>query len=244
MKKKESPLIYLQKDFMQSESARPLRLIAEYIGPHEKFAELGIKHSIIFYGSARIPPKNNQSSKYYTQAVDLSKKLAKYLLDSKENKDTTIVTGGGPGIMEAASKGTKLGGIKSIGLNISLPHEQEVNPYVLHEHSFEFHYFFMRKYWLLEYARVLIFFPGGFGTFDELFGVLTLIQTRKLERHIKVILYDEEHWTQTVNFKRLIEMGLISKKEFQCIEFAKDAQQAYESTVQFLNKKKKSKGNF
>ena len=145
-------------------------------------------------------------SRYYEDAVELSHRLTEWSL----NLDTTanrfiVCTGGGPGIMEAANRGAKKAGGYSIGLNISIPFEQFVNNYVTTDLSFEFHYFFMRKFWFVYLAKALVIFPGGFGTLDEMFEVLTLVQTQKLHKKISEVIYGREYWEDIINFRKFAE---------------------------------------
>src|SRR3984893_12441942 len=139
-----------------------------------------------------------------------------------------VCTGGGPGIMEAANRGAALAGGRSVGLNIGLPHEQHPNPYITPELGFEFHYFFMRKLWFAHLARALVAFPGGFGTFDELFEILTLAQTRKLSRSIPVFLYGSAYWKEVVNFEALVRHGTIAAEDLQLFEFVDEPRAAFE----------------
>jgi uncharacterized protein (TIGR00730 family) len=139
-----------------------------------------------------------------------------------------VCTGGGPGIMEAANRGAALAGGRSVGLNIGLPQEQRPNPYITPELGFEFHYFFMRKLWFAHLARALVAFPGGFGTFDELFEILTLAQTRKLDRTIPVLLYGSGFWKEVVNFEALVRHGTIAAADLKLFEFVDEPRAAFE----------------
>jgi hypothetical protein len=167
-------------------------------------------------------------SKYYEEAVELAKKLTEWSLSlSKEKSRFIVCSGGGPGIMEAASKGAKLGGRSAVGMNISIPFEQFVNPYIDPELAFEFHYFFMRKFWLVYLAKALIVFPGGFGTLDELMEVITLMQTGKIKKQMKVIIYDEKFWKEVINLDALIEFGTISAKDLKLFDFCNTVDEAF-----------------
>src|SRR5262249_44256780 len=139
-----------------------------------------------------------EMSRYYEDAVELSSLLTNWSKTLKDERRFVICSGGGPGIMEAANKGAAVAGGKSIGLNITLPFEQKSNRYVSKELSFEFHYFFMRKFWFVYFAKALVMFPGGYGTFDELFEVLTLVQTKKVKKPMAVVLYGRDYWEETV----------------------------------------------
>jgi len=215
---------YKNPEFMNSRAARPLRILSEYIEPETKFAEQGIDHTVVFFGSARILPENDPSgnSEFYQAARKFSYELAMYSKEMRKNKGPSfyICTGGGPGIMEAANRGASEAGEKTIGLNISLPFEQFPNPYITPELNFEFHYFFTRKLWLLYHAKALVIFPGGFGTLDEMFETLTLIQTQKIEkRNVPVMLYCSEYWKSLINFQKLADMGMISQEDLSLFHF-------------------------
>ncbi|MBS3999315.1 MAG: TIGR00730 family Rossman fold protein [Desulfobulbaceae bacterium] len=176
-------------------------------------------------------------SKYYEDAVQLSKKLTKWSMGLGLNENRFIVcTGGGPGIMEAANKGAKQAGGYSVGLNISIPFEQFVNRYVTQELSFEFHYFFMRKFWFAYLSKALIVFPGGFGTMDELFEILTLIQTEKIKKKLLIIAYDEKYWKTLINFDALVENGMISKNEMNLFQFCSSIDQAFNLITKHFEK--------
>ncbi|MBN2241427.1 MAG: TIGR00730 family Rossman fold protein [Acidobacteria bacterium] len=168
-------------------------------------------------------------SRYYEDATTLSKLIVNWAktLDGRL-KRLLICSGGGPGIMEAANRGAKEAGGQSIGLSISLPMEQEINPYVPEELAFEFHYFFMRKFWFVYPAKALVIFPGGFGTLDELFEILTLVQTRKTRKIAPVIIYGTEFWKELIHFDTLVRCGTISAEDLDLIHFSDDPQEAFE----------------
>lgn len=167
-----------------------------------------------------------EMSRYYEDAVTLAKLLTKWTMKLKQKNRFMISSGGGPGIMEAANKGAKLAGGRSVGLNISLPHEQGSNPYIPDELNFEFHYFFMRKLWFVYLSKAMVMFPGGFGTFDETFEVLTLVQTRKLKKKVTVILYGREYWQRTLNFDNLVRLRLVSPDDLKLFHFADTPEEA------------------
>jgi hypothetical protein len=214
---------YKDLEFMNSREGRTLRILSEYIQPEAKLKKNDINHTVVFFGSARIDPGNNEfgTAEYYNIARDFSFNLAKYSKELKKNTGDTfyICTGGGPGIMEAANRGASEAGVKTIGLNISLPFEQQPNPYISEDLNMEFHYFFMRKLWLVYHAKAIIVFPGGFGTFDELFETLTLIQTQKMSKKIPVLLYDSAYWNDLINFKKLADAGMISPEDLDLFHF-------------------------
>ncbi len=154
-----------------------------------------------------------QMSEYYSDAEELTYLLTQWSMQLNKKRHFVICSGGGPGIMEAANKGAMRAGGKSIGLNISLPFEQFPNPYISKNLAFEFHYFFMRKFWFMYLAKAMVMFPGGFGTFDELFEVLTLLQTRKVVKPLPVVLYGSAYWKKVINFDVMIEAGTISQRD-------------------------------
>lgn len=159
-------------------------------------------------------------SRYYQDAVDLASKLTTWSKGLGSDHRFIICSGGGFGMMEAANKGASEAGGKSIGFNISLPHEQLPNQYITPELNFEFHYFFMRKYWFTYLAKALVIFPGGFGTLDELFEVLTLIQTKKLEKELPIVVFGMEYWQQVLNLEAMVKYGTISEEELDLIHFS------------------------
>ncbi len=176
-------------------------------------------------------------ARYYEDAVELSKRLTEWSMNLPVNEKRFIVcSGGGPGIMEAANKGAKLAGGHSIGLNISIPFEQFVNKYVQPELAFEFHYFFMRKFWFVYLAKALIVFPGGFGTLDEMMEVITLMQTKKIKKEMKVIVYDEEYWKQVINIEKLLEFGTISKSDLKLFDYCNSVDEMFEKITSHFHK--------
>ena len=176
-------------------------------------------------------------AQYYEDTVDLSYKLNKWFKQLKsKGKHFTVCTGGGPGIMEAANRGAQKAGEKSIGLNISLPMEQYPNPYQSKDVSFEFHYFFIRKFWFFYLAKALIVFPGGFGTLDEFFELLTLIQTRKSKKHMPVILYGMDYWSKIVNFDEMAKWGMISREDLKLFKTCSTVDDAFKIIKQELLK--------
>lgn len=239
---KTSKLItaYDNVDFMHSREARIIRILSEYLEPEKRFRDMDIKHTVVFFGSARIQPDGDgdeNKARYYNTAVDFSYNLA--LLSKEIEKETGtpfyICTGGGPGIMEAANQGASRAGMPTIGLNIDLPFEQEPNKYITPELMFKFHYFFMRKLWFLYQAKAIIIFPGGFGTMDELFETLTMVQTRKMEKiNIPILLYDREFWSDIINFDRLVSDGLISPEDMNLFHYFSTVQEGIDILRQQL----------
>jgi uncharacterized protein (TIGR00730 family) len=221
-----SPLAYKNEEFLDSEDARSLRILAEYLAPMQAFKREHIGDTIVFFGSARLSPRSSLK-RYYDEARELSRLVTLWSMSLPCHARRCVVcTGGGGGIMEAANRGAAEAGGKSIGLNIGLPHEQKPNPYITKELSFEFHYFFMRKLWFALPARALVVFPGGFGTLDELMEILTLMQTRKLERTIPVILYGSSYWNEIIDFEALVRHGMIAREDLDLFRFADDSASA------------------
>lgn len=217
-------------------SAR-LKSRKDAIADFNKIKSINPKTNPNFAKDLRKAQHHVEMSQYYEDAVELSRRLTEWSLNLETNANRFIIcTGGGPGIMEAANKGAKKAGGYSVGLNISIPFEQFVNNYVTKELSFEFHYFFMRKFWFSYLSKALIVFPGGFGTFDELFEVLTLIQTEKIRKKLAVIIYDEKYWKSVINFDALIEHGVINPEDLKLFHFCNDIDTAFEIVKDHLVK--------
>ncbi|PYQ99115.1 MAG: TIGR00730 family Rossman fold protein [Acidobacteria bacterium] len=168
-------------------------------------------------------------ARYYEDARELARLLTAWTLSlQSENHRFVVTSGGGPGIMEAANRGAREGGGKTIGLNIRLPFEQSANPYITEGLHFEFHYFFMRKFWFAYLSKALVIFPGGFGTLDELFEILTLVQTDKLSKKIGVVLYGREYWDQVLDLKPMAEWGAIAEKDLELLHYADTPADAFQ----------------
>ena len=257
---------YENDDFLNSTDGRALRILAEYLHPKSKFRKHKIMDTIVFFGSARLKSKRDalidyrkikkinpkalgfaqklrysqlmvDMSRYYEDAVELSRRLTEWSL----NLDTTanrfiVCTGGGPGIMEAANRGAKKAGGYSVGLNISIPFEQFVNRYVTPDLSFDFHYFFMRKFWFAYLSKILIIFPGGFGTMDECFEVLTLVQTENIKKKLLMVIFDEKYWKSIINFDVLVEKGMISESDLKLLNFCSSIDEVFDKVVKHLEK--------
>ena len=175
-------------------------------------------------------------SKYYADAVQLSYLLTRWSMSLKDGKHFLVCSGGGPGMMEAANRGAKKAGGPSLGLNITLPFEQIPNPYITPELNFEFHYFFMRKFWFAYLAKALVIFPGGFGTLDELFEILTLVQTKKIAKPLSIVIYGTEYWKEVLNFDSMIRHHMIDKNDLKLFSFADTPESAFEFLKKGLTK--------
>ena len=225
-------MAYREEAFLQSPDSRPLRILSEYLWPLAHFQEEKIQDTIVFFGSARIE-EGGLLGRYYDEARELARLVTQWATTVVEpppcaepRRRFVVCSGGGPGIMEAANRGAREAGGKTIGLNIGLPFEQRPNAYITPELSFEFHYFFMRKFWFAYLAKALVVFPGGFGTLDELCEILTLAQTEKLENKILIVLYGAEFWREVVNFDALVRYGMIAESDLDLFHFAETPESA------------------
>jgi hypothetical protein len=235
-RRRHSVKAYLKESFLTGSDARPLRILAEYLEPKSRFEHYKIDDTIVFMGSARFVSREEAeagvraaergegdldrartwlaNSRYYEEARELARRLTEWSKQLPEEQRRFVVcTGGGPGIMEAANRGASEARGLSVGLTISLPQDEFDNRYVTRELSFHFHYFFMRKFWFAYLAKALIVFPGGFGTLDELFEIMTLRQTRKMEKHLPVVLYGARYWNEVVDFDALVRHGTIDRED-------------------------------
>jgi hypothetical protein len=221
-------LAYKNEPFLQSPDARPLRIISEYLEPLSHLRRQRIRDTVVFFGSARIQ-EDSPLGQYYRDARALAALVTTWAKTFRERTYRFVIcSGGGPGIMEAANRGASDARGKNIGLNIGLPFEQFPNPYITRELSFEFHYFFMRKFWFAYMAKALVVFPGGFGTMDEMFEILTLVQTRKIAKKITIILYGSAFWKEVINFEALVKYGTISPEDMNLFQFADTPEAALE----------------
>jgi len=221
-------LAYKNEAFLDSPDARGLRMLSEYLEPLSHFRRQRIRDTIVFFGSARVQ-EDGPLRQYYKDARKLAELVTTWAKTFRERIYRYVVcSGGGPGIMEAANRGAMDARGKTIGLNIGLPFEQFPNPYITGELSFEFHYFFMRKFWFAYLAKALVVFPGGFGTMDELFEILTLVQTRKLAKKMTIILYGSAFWKEIINFDALVKYGTISSADMELFHFADSPESAME----------------
>lgn len=230
-----APLAYRNQAFLDSDDGRPLRILAEYIQPLQAFRRQHVHDTVVFFGSARLK-EDGPLGHYYAGARELARLVTAWAAEMKAPAHRLVVcTGGGGGIMEAANRGAADAGGRTIGLNIGLPHEQRPNPYITPGLSFQFHYFFMRKLWFAYLARAIVAFPGGFGTLDELFELLTLAQTRKLGRPMRVLLYGKSYWNDLVNFDALVRHGMISPEDlalFQVVDSPAEALAALQAGLE------------
>jgi uncharacterized protein (TIGR00730 family) len=222
-----NPVAYRNIEFMESRIGRSVRILSEYLHPLQHLRNERVHDTVVFFGSARIA-ENGPLGRYYSDARELARLVTEWSDAIEHSKRRFVVTsGGGPGIMEAANRGAHDAGGKTVGLNIGLPFEQRPNPYISPELCFEFHYFFMRKFWFAYLAKALVVFPGGFGTLDELTEILTLVQTRKLEKKMVILLYGTEFWREILNFDALLRHGMISPEDLNLFQWADDPQTAF-----------------
>jgi uncharacterized protein (TIGR00730 family) len=244
---------YKNEDFLMSRDARALRILSEYLEPQARFARYRIADTVVFFGSARALPLDQADhalaeaeglgdahaienarcvvklARYYEDARALARMMTEWSKSlSRSSRRFIVCSGGGPGIMEAANRGASEAHGISIGLGISLPSEPSTNAYITREMEFEFHYFFMRKFWFVYLAKALVVFPGGFGTMDELFELLTLVQTQKSSKHMPIVLYGREFWNEVVKFDALIRWGTISAADLSLFHVADTPEEAFE----------------
>jgi uncharacterized protein (TIGR00730 family) len=219
------PLAYHDPKFIDSDEGRPVRIVSEYLAPLKTLSEAGVTATVVFFGSARAHA-GGVLGNYVDAATELARLLTEWSHTLPGGERLIVCSGGGPGIMEAANRGASLGGGRSIGLNIGLPEEQRPNPFITPGLCFEFHYFFMRKLWFAHLAHALVAFPGGFGTLDELFEILTLAQTRKLDRAIPVLLYGSAYWKEIINFEALVRHGTIAAADLELFSFVDEPRAA------------------
>ncbi|MCB2013652.1 MAG: TIGR00730 family Rossman fold protein [Sphingobium sp.] len=249
-------LAFQDTEFLLREDLRPVRFQLELLKPHLLLEEAKIASTFVFYGSARIPsPEKAQAlidaaktdrdqriahnlaakAKYYDEARKLARIAAGYPANSAGCHHFVVCSGGGPSIMEAANRGAHDVGAQTIGLNIVLPHEQAPNEYVTPDLSFQFHYFALRKMHFLMRARALAVFPGGFGTFDEFFELLTLVQTGKIDP-IPILLFGRDFWNRVVDFEALVEEGVIAPSDLRLINWVETAEEAWDVVEAFYEK--------
>ena len=253
---------YKNIDFLKRREARTMRILSEYMEPETRFEDQNISDTIVFFGSARATAAKDARAKlkaakahgdahqietaerslvmsrYYEDARKLAKRLTKWSKGLEKGRRRFVVcTGGGPGLMEAANRGASEANGLNIGLNISIPHEQVENPYVSRELEFEFNYFFMRKFWFTYLAKALIAFPGGFGTMDEFFELMTLVQTRKLGKTMPIVVYGTDYWDKIIDFDALVRFGTISPEDLALFKRLNTVDEAFDFITGELNKK-------
>jgi uncharacterized protein (TIGR00730 family) len=250
---------YNSESFLNSRDARALRILAEYMEPESRFAHYRIDDTVVFMGSARTLPRDRalaeleeakrdggdvaraemrlQQSEYYEAARELARKMTEWSkqLDPEERR-FVVCTGGGPGIMEAANRGASEARGMNVGLTISIPKEEFDNRYVTRELAFHFHYFFMRKFWFAYLAKAVIVFPGGYGTLDELFELLTLLQTGKIRKHLPIVLFGTKYWDEVVDFDALVKYGNIDAADLDLVFRTDSVEEAYQYLVSELSK--------
>ncbi|HTN26290.1 MAG TPA: LOG family protein [Burkholderiales bacterium] len=256
-RKRRAVKAYRNREFLNSKEARSLRILSEYLEPKARFDKYRIDDTIVFMGSARILSREQAESAlkkgqksggdlararedvamslYYEQARELAFRLTKWSksIDSEERR-FVVCTGAGPGIMEAANRGAAEARGVNVGLRISIPIEEFDNPYVTRELLFQFHYFFMRKFWFYYLAKAVLIFPGGFGTLDELFELLTLVQTRRMTKPMPIVLCGTTFGDEVVNFDALVKHGTISEKDISLVRRTDSVDEAYEWLVKEL----------
>jgi hypothetical protein len=248
-KKLQTEKAYKNLDFLNSKDARTVRILSEYLYPKAQFEEEKVTNTIVIFGSARAPSPEELSSKegrsknlklaeYYDATRTLSKRLTEWSKNlNQEDQKYVICSGGGPGIMVAANRGANEAEGKNIALRISLPFENIPNPYVSPELDFEFHYFFTRKFWFSYLSKALVIMPGGFGTLDEFFEILTLIQTGKIKKNLPIVLFGKEYWNKLINFETLVEYGTINRKDLDLFFLTSSVDDAFEHVTSSLNSK-------
>jgi uncharacterized protein (TIGR00730 family) len=250
---------YRNEAFLGGRSARALRILSEYVEPESRFDELRIRDTIVVFGSARILSREAalaqleraraegldlrqaemrlSMSRYYEETRELARRLTVW---SKGLEGTqrrfVICSGGGPGIMEAANRGASEAKGENIGLNISLPFEQSGNSYITRRLAFEFHYFFMRKFWFAYLAKAIVCMPGGFGTLDEMMEIVTLVQTLKIRKKIPIVLYGSEYWDEVIKFGPMVEYGTISAEDVQLFHRSDSVEDAYAYVTDYLQR--------
>lgn len=253
------PESYRNKEFLSSREARSLRILSEYLEPRSRFERYNVDDTVVFMGSARTISRAQaekelsaaeqgegnvdraklqlEMSKYYEAARNLAYRLTEWSKGlSDEERRFVVCTGGGPGIMEAANRGASEAKGINVGLTISIPNEEFDNAYITRELSFHFHYFFMRKFWFAYLAKAVIVFPGGFGTLDELFELLTLMQTGKIRKHLPIVLFGKGYWNEVINFDALVKYGNINPQDLHLIHQTDSVDEAYSFLIDHLSR--------
>jgi uncharacterized protein (TIGR00730 family) len=249
---------YKSQNFLGSADARPLRILAEYLEPRARFEHYRIDDTIVFFGSARMVAREDaekeleaakaaggdltraemryELSTYYEATRELARRLTEWSkgLDQTDRR-FVVCSGGGPGIMQAANRGASEAKGVNIGLGISLPFEQSGDPSITRELSFAFHYFFMRKFWFAYLAKAVVVMPGGFGTLDELFELLTLVQTEKIKKHMPIILFGSKYWAEVINLEALERYGTISPEDTELFFRTDSVDEAFDYITEQLS---------
>ena len=249
-------LAFADPEFLLRRETRGIRMQLEMLKPDLAQQQLGIENTIVVFGSARFREQAEaeaglraaeaagepraiakaralvRNAHYYDRAREFGRIVAQYSAHCPESEKLFICTGGGPGIMEAASRGAHDEGALNVGLNIALPHEQSANPYITSQLSFKFHYFALRKMHFMMRAKALLAFPGGFGTLDELFEVITLVQCKK-SKPVPILLYGSDYWKRLINLEVLVEEGTISPEDLELFQYVDDPKVAWEAIVKF-----------
>ena len=250
---------YKSENFLGSADARPLRILAEYLEPRSRFERYRIDDTIVFFGSARVKPRAEAEaaldaakagdgdlakaetgyalSAYYEATRELARRLTEWSkgLDETERR-FVVCSGGGPGIMEAANRGASEAKGVNVGLGISLPFETTGSEYVTRELSFAFHYFFMRKFWFAYLAKAVVVMPGGFGTLDELFELMTLVQTDKIRKRMPIVLFGSQYWAEVIDFDALERYGTISPEDLDLFFRTDSIDEAFDYVTEQLTR--------
>ena len=255
---------YLNQHFIEEREGRPLRILSEYLEPDARFEAQHVEDTIVFLGSARLLPKDVaeaklveaklveakkdngdvrraeidlEMSRYYEDARELARRLTEWSKGLEGHKKRFVLcTGGGPGIMEAGNRGASEARGLNMGFNITLPFEQHQNPYITRQLSFEFRYFFMRKFWFMYLAKAIVTFPGGYGTMDEFFESLTLIQTGKVSKKLPMVLFGKDFWNEVMNLDAMVKYGTISPEDLDLFMFTDSVDEAYDYITSELEK--------
>jgi uncharacterized protein (TIGR00730 family) len=248
---------YRNVEFLESRDARALRILSEYLEPASRFRHHRVDDTIVFMGSSRLQSREDAEaalaevsrtggdvataerqlalSVYYEAARELAGRLTGWSKGLGEGERRFLVcTGGGPGIMEAANRGASEARGLNVGLGITLPHEQALNPYISRELAFNFHYFFMRKFWFAYPAKAVVFFPGGFGTLDEFFELLTMLQTGKIRKHMPIVLFGNAYWDEVFDLQAMVKHGTIDARDLELIHRTDSVDDAFDYLVKEL----------
>ena len=248
---RRQPKAYEDTRFLRSRNARALRILSEYLEPLYRFQRHNVQDTIVFMGSARLRSEEEaraalakaervgegieaaqmalRLSTYYEAARELAQRLTAWSKKlGRDEQRFVVCTGGGPGIMEAANRGAFEAKGPNVGLTISIPNDEFDNPYVSRKLHFYFHYFFMRKFWFVYLAKAVVLFPGGYGTLDELFEILTLVQTHKTRKRMPIVLFGTAYWDEVINFDALVKFGTISPADLDIFHRTDSLDEAYE----------------